>query len=241
MNKYFFLSVALLCLLGTITNAQFLVANNLKETKMTAHSLKNSMAEDHNHNSALTFFKPRYMNSLEGFAVSANPLGFLQFGPIINLEYGVSEHIVLNGHIRFASLGLLSTIAMYDEDDDIFPDNLTGYGIGGGALYFFGDRQSKPYLGGLIEYHSTLSNYNMDSGNFAWDAESQMAVMVVNGGYRFRFDSGFFINTGAYLGAAIGDYDWYYTNPNNADFGVSNTSPDTFPFGMLELAFGIQF
>jgi hypothetical protein len=179
-------------------------------------------------------------SSMKGVSLSLNPLGFVQFGPVVNAEVGLNDHVVLNGHIRFASLGLLSKVVLYDEDDDIFPDNVSGSGIGGGILYFFGEKKNKPYLGGLFELHNTVSIYDTDA-MYEWESESNMIVLFVNGGYRFRFDSGFFINTGAYLGAAVGEEKWYYTNPAVTEYGTTNTEPSTFPFGMLELAFGMQF
>lgn len=191
-------------------------------------------------NSTFGQYQNESANSMKGVSLSLNPLGFLQFGPIVNAEVGLTDHVVLNGHIRFASLGLLSKVVMYDEDDDIYPDHIAGTGIGGGVIYFFGDKKSKPYLGGLLEFHNTVSTY--DTGfTYEWESESNMVVVLVNGGYRFRFDGGFYVNTGAYFGAAVGEDNWYYTNPEVPEYGEMNPSSSTFPFGMLELTLGVQF
>ena len=47
---------------------------------------------------------------ISGFALSINPLGFLQFGPSISAEIGLTGSLVLNAHVRFPSLGLLSYV-----------------------------------------------------------------------------------------------------------------------------------
>jgi len=74
-----------------------------------------------------------------------------------------------------------------------------------------------------------------------WFEDESNTIMYLNGGYRFRFSGGFFINTGAFLGAAISKSEWDYTDPSYGSFDTdSRSGTDVVPFGMLEVTFGIE-
>lgn len=176
--------------------------------------------------------------AMSKFAFSLNPLGFVQFGPIVNAEFGLSDNLVLNTHVRFSSLGVLSYVVNAHEDG---LDELSGVAFGGGPIYFFGENKSKPYCGFVLEYDKSKMLYAKDE-LWEWDKTSKTIVFAFNGGYRFRFEKGFFLNTGVYLGAGISNYTWDYSN---ASYGLTdNSSRDgksITAFGMLEATFGIEF
>lgn len=172
------------------------------------------------------------------FAISLNPLGFLQFGPILSAEIGVKEDVAVNLHVRPSTLGLLTWI-IRDHSDGL--DEMSGIGFGGGVLKFFGENRHKPYMGVFLEYDQWTALYG-SGDQWEWNKEEKSGVFVFNGGYRFRFGEGFFINTGAFLGAAVGRYNWDYTDTS---YGSSDNDPregtSVTPFGMLELAVGLAF
>lgn len=167
-------------------------------------------------------------------AVTFNPLGFVQFGPILGLEVGVTDDLVATVHTRLVPLGVLSWLIAADEADGV-PDELSGFAFGGGLLRFFGTEQNKPYLGGMLEFASTDALY-LQGDFFEWEEQTTAFVMIANGGYRFRFDGGFFLNTGAFLGAAFSSWEWDYTDGSGGGSGSGPT-----PFGMLELTLGMEF
>ncbi len=171
------------------------------------------------------------------FALSLNPLGFIQFGPVINAEFGIKENIVLNTHVRFPSVGLLTYVVKYHDDG---LDELSGIAFGGGFIYFFGEYMSKPYIGGMLEYHRTESLYAKDEG-WEWSQIDRSVVFIFNGGYRWRFEGGFFVNTGAFLGAAVGNYDWEYADPSYDPYEPGGDGKDVTPFGMFEVTLGLEF
>ena len=75
-----------------------------------------------------------------------------------------------------------------------------------------------------------------------WEKSTKSIVFIFNGGYRFRFDGGFFINTGALLGAASTRYNWDYVDPSyGSSDETSREGKDITPFGMLEVTLGIEF
>jgi hypothetical protein len=186
---------------------------------------------------------PFYMSKLDEtdiskFSLSINPLGFIQFGPVINAEFGIKENMVINTHVRFPSVGVLSYVVKYHSDG---LDELSGIAFGGGLVYFFGENMSKPYIGGMVEYHRTECLYAKDE-SWEWSQIDRDGVFIFNAGFRWRFEGGFFVNTGAFLGAAIGNYEWEYAD---LSYGLSdNTSrdgKDITPFGMFEVTLGIEF
>ena len=177
-------------------------------------------------------------SSISKFSLSVNPIGFLQFGPSVSAEVGLTGNLALNAHVRFPSLGLLSFV-VNAHDDGL--DDLNGFAFGAGAIYFFGDKMNKPYAGVLMDYNRFKCLYAQNE-SWEWDETINSVVLLLNGGYRFRFESGFFINTGAFFGVAINSWDWDYTD---AGYGESDTDPrtgtDAQPFGMVEVTFGFEF
>ncbi len=176
-------------------------------------------------------------SSISKFSLSANPIGFLQFGPSISVEVGLTGDLVLNAHVRFASLGLLSYAVLADEDG---LDDLNGFAFGAGAIYFFGDKTNRPYAGLLIDYNRFYGLYGANE-SWEWDETTNSIVFLFNGGYRFRFESGFFINTGAFFGVAINMWDWDYTDPSYGGSDSDRTGTSAQPFGMVEITFGFEF
>jgi hypothetical protein len=155
------------------------------------------------------------------FALSLNPLGVVQFGPIVNAEAGLTKNLVLNAHVRFAPYGVLSYVVTE------WPDKITGFAYGGGLIYFFGEKRNKPYVGVISEYQKNKDIWENS------DEIDKVFVFLVNGGYRFRFKSGFFINTGAYLG--FGHSNWVWTG------SYTEEGSEFQPAGLVEVTFGFEF
>ena len=174
------------------------------------------------------------VNGISKFSLSLNPLGFVQFGPSINAEFGVKDDLAINAHIRIPPLGIISYVIRYDDEE---VDKMSGIALGGGINKFFGENYSKPYGGIIIGYEKTTSIYSV-GGSWEWESYVNVLYFMINGGYRFRFKDGFFINTGAFLGAGSANWTWEYTDPSN---GPGGEGARLIPFGMLEVAFGLEF
>jgi hypothetical protein len=153
------------------------------------------------------------------FALSVNPLNSIVLGPVINAEVGLTKRLVLNAHVRFSSFGLLNYLVKGS------PDELTGLAGGGVIIYFFGEKKNKPYLGMLLEYEKTHDFWEY------LDEIDNTILFMANGGYRFRFKSGIFINTGAFVG--LQHTNW---SDSEGDEGTQMT-----PAGQLDFAFGFEF
>ncbi|MFB6343458.1 hypothetical protein ACE1ET_17165 [Saccharicrinis sp. FJH62] len=178
---------------------------------------------------------------ISNFSISFNPLGFIQFGPLINAEFGITDNLVFNTHIRLSSLGVL-TYVIKAHDDGL--DELSGFGYGAGLIYFIGENRSKPYAGIMLDYNKLDCLYARNE-SWEWSETTKSIVFLFNIGYRFRFEQGFFINTGAFFGAASNKNEWDYTDTSPGSWGSSDyssrSSKSINPFGMLELTFGIEF
>lgn len=178
----------------------------------------------------LNIFSQSDDNAMGNFALSVEPLGLVQFGPIINAEFGLTDNLVLNTHVRFGTFGLLMRVANMDEGE--LPEDLTNIVFGGGLKYFFSDRKNKPYIGALFEYGTRHTEFP------TWSGDVKHTDFVVNGGYRFRTGSGFFITTGAYLGAElVFDDKWKY---NDSSILIIEDN-SIYPVFLLEVGLGFEF
>ena len=197
-------------------------------------------------------------NNFPRWAAHANLLGFVQFGPVVSLEYGVSRHFVLNAHVRFPSVGALTKV-IYEADVEYGgrPDQYSGIAFGGGPLYFFDVKKDKAYAGLLFEYEISNTLYQEDYVN-EWSQDNNKMILMLNSGYRFRFGQKIipgpnrqfdkfirerlFVNTGVYVGAEKNNYTFSYKDP---DGGLDDTRPregsKVKAFGMLEVSVGIEF
>ena len=140
-----------------------------------------------------------------------NPLGLLQFGPIVDLELRATPGLYLLLHLRFHGLGVISHVM------ESYTLSIPSFAGGTGLRYFFTPQTgSTGYLGFVVEV-----GHNW----FTEGYEDTYITFVANGGYRWTFGSTM-MNLGAYLGAAQ---------------TVANDLPDALfpltPVAMLELSF----
>jgi opacity protein-like surface antigen len=173
-------------------------------------------------------------------AVHVNPVGYFMYGPVASLEVGVTKHLVLNGHVRLSGLGKMTKSTTYEDPESVL-DNVSGTAFGGGPLYFFGKRLSKPYVGLLFEYDKAVARYDKDQ-LWEWTQDDKTMLLMVNAGYRFRFKFGLFINAGVYGGyGSVKDHYEYIdswvssqdTDPRNDKYNV--------PYMLAEVSIGFGF
>lgn len=175
-------------------------------------------------------------NELGKVSVYGNPLGFLQFGPIVGVDFKVAPKFTIGGHLRYASLGALTWATAASDDEEPEMDN---FGIGVDCRYFFltesGPRHA-PYIGGIAEYYSGSFT---GSDSWDWEGDTDGFVIAANGGYRWRMSSGFFLNTGGYLGMSSEHSEWKYTS--GAKKGKTEKEDEGTLFLMAELSLGWEF
>jgi hypothetical protein len=161
-----------------------------------------------------------------------NPLGFLQFGPIVQLEIPMSPGFVGLAHFRLHGLGALSYL--------LFPDipNFWSFAVGGGVRYFLLPPSSpvSPYIGGLAEIGYTP--YYGDVGYVSeYQGNSIYLTVTFNAGYRWRFE-GFLVEVGGYVGASPTVWSqWHYVSAPSVFY--QGNLPIVF-FAMAEVSIGWQ-
>jgi hypothetical protein len=169
-----------------------------------------------------------------GFYV--NPLGFVEFGPMIGTEITIKSRFLIDGSLRFFPLGVLSYVTEATGDDGS-PNSISGLGIGGTFKYLFPSRLGGFYVGGVFEYSWWTSYFAQDKPS-PWQRDKEVIMQLATIGYKFRFGPGFFINAGGFLGVQIPLVDqWHYSGDNT----IYQNDKTVEPAGMFEASFGYEF
>lgn len=181
--------------------------------------------------STTNLYWSNFQKSKTGYPISPvalliNPLGILQFGPIVQMEFRTGSGFVLGPHIRFAGFGLLTHIVNDYEETDL-SSMAVGFGFKG--LIGPSSRPHKFFIGAMTEY-----GWGGGKDEDYWETEysNKYISLIANAGYRWRFQSGMFLNLGAFLGAAF----IFEDKSNFVDYGNS-----VIPFAMIDLSFGWEF
>ncbi len=158
------------------------------------------------------------------------PAGFLQFGPIVELEFRLSPGLYMGVHLRFHGLGLLTHLI------DINYPEIWGIAGGAGMRYFLmaGGAPEGFFVGGVVEvgYNGYYDNVG-DPSEF--HGSSVFLVTAANGGFRWRFGN-FIVEVGAYAGVAPTLYS-RYSYDSAPSVMIDGNKLITF-FGMAELSIG---
>lgn len=160
-----------------------------------------------------------------------NPLGFLQFGPMVDLEFKLSPKLYGLAHVRLQGLGLLAHILAYDEMA------YWSTAVGGGVRYFFTSPSgpNAPYVGGAVEVGYNPYYGDLAYPSSAYHGSSVYVTVAANAGYRWRFGD-FIVNVGGFLGVAPTVYSkWSY---DIAPSVMYDGFLDTTFVAMVELSIG---
>lgn len=159
-----------------------------------------------------------------------DPLGFLEMGPMIDLEFRVSPRLYALAHVRFHGMGLLSHLIV---DDNV---SLLSTAAGGGLRYLFENSvtPNAPYVGGIGEL--TWVGYSGDLGtSWEYKGNSITATVLANFGYQWVL-GGLIIDVGAYVGAAqMLSSKWAYTSDPSV---MHSDDLLTYFAGMASVSFG---
>ena len=167
-----------------------------------------------------------------------NPLGFLQFGPIVTGEFKVAPNTVIGPQIRFSGLGILYHVVASDENTNSVDVSSMAIGINFKQFFENPDSPNRFYVGAAFEYGWGGTEGASDYGR-SWEGEHSNWDFMSNFGYRWRFPSNFFLNAGLFAGVAQTTKDdwWYIDSPRI----IHSNDTKTYIFGMLELSLGWEF
>ncbi|MBI4421531.1 MAG: hypothetical protein HY560_11965 [Gemmatimonadetes bacterium] len=149
-----------------------------------------------------------------------NPLGFLQFGPNVELLVAPTTNVVLAAGVRIPTLGLASHLVAAAEGDALG----FAWTLGGSILIYPGPER----------FHGWFFGPRVETGNADTEAgESKLTVFAGEFGHRWIRPSGFTYSVSAAAGAIIDDY--------KDDSDPLFDEKETIPFGMLVVTLGIAF
>ena len=171
---------------------------------------------------------------MSSFSLALHPLGALQFGPLLEAEFGIARNATIGLNFRYPSLGLLFQAA------NDFEMTWGCFAFGTSFKYYFPNetRKSRWYLGTLLQYqidHSAGDEGTTDE----WKGNGSGIVWFLNAGYRFRYQSGFFLNLGVIGGTYFNLKDkWWYTKSPDKIYDDGGFVRGAI---MLELGLGFEF
>ena len=179
-----------------------------------------------------------YQASKNGFSVWVQPLGALQWGPMVGIGYRRSASFLIDVHFRFPGIGFLYNIAAND------PDDMGGYAIGIQFRKIFAKRNGGVIMGSFFDVGKTEALYSeklVKEEHWEWST----FVAGVSAGYRFCFGHHFYIDLGGVVGTlVVSENDWRYSNPMNSSYSSTyDRTKDGFvtAFGMVVVSMGIEF
>ncbi|MGK6352185.1 hypothetical protein [Parapedobacter sp. DT-150] len=165
-------------------------------------------------------------NPLPRRTFNFNPLGLLQFGPIVQWEFKLNRQGYLVPHVRIPYLGVLYHVINWDAES-VSPVAL---GVGAGYKTLFPVTRGAWYLGGVLDYSFGSSTGN-DNGS--WESNFQNIAVMSNGGFRWRSPKKrSVLSVGAYVGVSLPIQDEW------SGAGGSGDDRTILPMAMLELSFG---
>ena len=168
--------------------------------------------------------------------VSIDPMGFLFFGPALNVGYSINENTVIKANVRVVSWGLLA-YKIRATNDELYKFGGMGYSLG--VNRFLDNVESGIYYGGFLSLDIQNTKYSENS-EWAWHEKTTTYGLLANGGKRFKLGSKYYVNAGAALGIGVVRYNWEYDDPSvGIDDPEARKGTSVIPIGGLELAFGM--
>jgi hypothetical protein len=166
----------------------------------------------------------------------ADPLGFLEFGPLLGTEITIRSRLIIDASLRFPSLGALTYVVNNDATDGL-PYEVAGLGVAGGLKYFVPSRLGGFYVGGLLSFAWETHRYAQGEPS-EWESDYAAVMTLATIGYKFRFRHGFYVNTGAIVGIQYPfEKQWHYAN----DGTIYQMDKSPGPAGMLDVSLGYEF
>ncbi len=168
-------------------------------------------------------------------SINFNPLGLLQFGPILQYEgkIGSSSYIVPYFRYAYAGVATHAIWTEFDEDNELSPGSAAvGLGFKG-----FTSSGNSLYYGGLLDYSWTTARFDIGQTSETKNDATSLAI-ISNFGYRWRSKGSSYINLGLLAGAAftLSDEERYVI-----DGSFHSSKKETTIFAMIELSFGWDF
>lgn len=157
--------------------------------------------------------KPVVKNELKKTIFQVDPLGIVQFGPVMGVEFLAGQNSYIDVHYRWVYGGLLYHMLASDFFNRDYQASITNSGIGIGYKYMLPSRSShRMYIGGFLEHLKMSETYNPGEWNEE-ESKTKGIVYCADWGYRWHFSK-----MSLSVGANIGFQNSYYSKYSDEDF-----------------------
>jgi hypothetical protein len=185
-------------------------------------------------------------NELGRFEFEFNPVGFFQFGPMVDLGVRVGPVTYIDAHFRYPYLGVVYQVI----ETNVFKDtpllNCGAVGVRINNVIRLRGSLNAWYFGAVGEYNwggtevsKSGTSWLLPVGNITYTRKWQGFVIALRAGFRWRWASGFYMN----LGLIAGIFDQYRASYNIPALGYP-LRPDpkgVIGIGMIEFSLGAEF
>jgi hypothetical protein len=166
-----------------------------------------------------------------------NPVGVLLYGPIIQMEFKISNKCYIVPWIRYSYAGLVSRYQWTNfESDQSYDPSSIAFAVGF-KKFLPGDKSLETiYYGFFAEYSHEKGLHDTQTSGYEYEQTRDAVVIYGNLGYRWHGKKNFFVSMGILPGLA---YNFKNDNIYTESGGPKDVSVDKFRFiGMLDVAFG---
>jgi hypothetical protein len=166
-----------------------------------------------------------------------NPVGILLYGPIIQLEFKVSNKCYIVPWIRYSYAGLVSTYQWTNfESDQKYDPSSIAFAVGF-RKFLPGDKSlENVYYGFFAEYSHESGLHDTQTSGYEYKQTRDAIAVYVNLGYRYHSKKNFYVSLGILPGFS---YDIKNDNIYTGSGGPKPVSINKYRFiGMLDVSFG---
>lgn len=166
-----------------------------------------------------------------------NPVGFALYGPILQLEFKISNKSFIVPWIRYSYAGLVSNYQWTNfESDQSYDPSSIAFAIGW-KKFLMGDKSLENiYYGFFAEYSLESGLHDTETPGYEYKQIRNAIVIYGNLGYRWHSKKNFFVSMGILPGVA---YDIKSENTYTGSGGPKDVKVNKYRFiGMLDVSFG---
>jgi hypothetical protein len=168
---------------------------------------------------------------------NVNPVGIALYGPILQLEFKISNKCYIVPWIRYSYAGAISTYEWTNfESDQKYDPSSIAFALGF-KKFLQGDKSLENiYYGFFAEYWHENGLHDTQTSGYEYEQTRNAIVIYGNLGYRWHSKKNFFVSMGILPGFAYDlKNEGTYTDSQGPKPGVEKKNRF---IGMLDLSFG---
>ena len=176
---------------------------------------------------------------------SIDPLGFITFGPSLNVEIALGKYIGLQTGFRILNLGLC-THHILNETQNFFPDMKMSWTVNLEAKFYIKPKEKLKgfYLGPKFDYGKSIYKDEWEfGGETEWQKEFyDIMVFGLGVGYKWIWDNGFSLEPSYNMAFFLSKLQHYKDSTGNSyDYTTTSYDLDLIALYVLSIKVGIAF